>query len=462
MDRAKQRALANAQAAAALLAPGGILDVDDCNESFKVATMAAMASGAVATMLQRDRPEPTFVRAPHEFTPAELAKRREPFATRSRNWGDKDFKRRFRTSRDAFAETLGRLSDKLVVSDDGAKSHRGGCKGHEACPLEPAIVLAAGLRFAAGGAYQDIADAYDIGVSTVYSCFWKVIMAINATKSSDGIITDCCGAVDGWLPRIQKPPLKRTARKKAKNKRGVQKRKRPGGRHPGKGVENTSIFWSGYKHYDSVNVQVIAGAERRFLHVAVNQPGSQPDSVAYDRTALKSRLLARGGLGGHRRIPHRCFLGDDAFKADDECLTPWPGKDLERAQDNFNHLQSRCRMPVECSIGRLVGLWGIFWRPLRIHHNRIGEVIGALMKLSNLMLDHPGDGADAYFVPVYGAHTRKPSAQTFQDYPMDDKGNFSIPSNPPLSRAEQKANTSRLRVQLTSDCEGAYHRPGCT
>jgi hypothetical protein len=159
-------------------------------------------------------------------------------------------------------------------------------------------------------------------------------------------------------------------------------------------------------------VQVVSGAERRFLHASINSPGSQNDGVAFERSQLKRKLENRGGLGGLRRVRGRHFLADDAYKADEECITPWPGTELSRGaslrawrgmcvcvcvwcardatqsravwcgaahrgvlrnprvqhtiahdsrlhvravrvaeEDNFNHLQSRCRMPVECAIG---------------------------------------------------------------------------------------------------------------
>jgi len=127
-------------------------------------------------------------------------------------------------------------------------------------------------------------------------------------------------------------------------------------------------------------------------------------------------------------------------------------------KDNMNHIQSRGRMPVECTIGRLVGLWGLFWRPLRIDYERIGHVIVALMKLSNLMLDFPGEGADSAWTPVFKA--RPPSAYVRQTYGVDAP---TIPSGEPLTRAELKAATSQLRIEMTAAAASAgYHRPGCT
>lgn len=314
-------------------------------------------------------------------------------------------------------------------------------------------------------------------------CFWRVIDAVNACRAFDlpfyaaldaddagdagpleaiargferatfGIIKGCCGALDGWLPRIQKPSVK--SKEGAISKR---KRRRPGGRKRGGGCENAQMHHC-YKGYDAFNVQVLASAERRFLHASIKEPGSQPDNVAYDRSNLKARLLARGGLAGGRQVaPQRCFLADDAYKPDEECITPWPGTELDRDKDNMNHIQSRGRMPVECTIGRLVGLWGLFWRPLRIDYERIGHVIVALMKLSNLMLDFPGEGADSAWTPVFKA--RPPSAYVRQTYGVDAP---TIPSGEPLTRAELKAATSQLRIEMTAAAASAgYHRPGCT
>jgi hypothetical protein len=107
--------------------------------------------------------------------------------------------------------------------------------------------------------------------------------------------------------------------------------------------------------------------------------------------------------------------------------------------------------------GRLVGLWGIFWRPLRIDHNKIGEVILALMKLSNVMLDFPGQGEDGVWLPVVGKHSYMPSVRVRAEY------EGATPGDEPLPLKAQKAATSALRKHLTAVAAGAgYHRPGRT
>lgn len=119
-------------------------------------------------------------RRPTSFTMAQTATRQQTFDDMVVDWEDTDWKANFRLSREAFAEMLQRCEHLLVVQRDDAKPVRGGCSGRIAGPLEPAVVLAAGLRFAAGGARQDIAGSYGIGKSTVYTCFNKVVDAINA------------------------------------------------------------------------------------------------------------------------------------------------------------------------------------------------------------------------------------------------------------------------------------------
>ena len=45
--------------------------------------------------------------------------------------------------------------------------------------IDPVIQLAITLRILAGGSYLDIAFGYNVGNSTVYPNFWKVMEAIN-------------------------------------------------------------------------------------------------------------------------------------------------------------------------------------------------------------------------------------------------------------------------------------------
>ncbi len=86
----------------------------------------------------------------------------------------------------------------------------------------------------AGGSYLDLSLFYDMGSSTAYHIFHQVIkdwildnnqvkmnaakyiqdekhmedVALQFTQSSNGIICECVGAIDGWIVKIAMPTSK--------------------------------------------------------------------------------------------------------------------------------------------------------------------------------------------------------------------------------------------------------------
>ena len=122
-------------------------------------------------------------------------------------------------------------------------------------------------------------------------------------------------------------------------------------------------------------------SSRRFIYGSVMSPGSEADQKAWACTSLGDWLAANPLPPGYY------FLADEvaapeplptpppltltapaadahlsrgqAYKADEHCVTPYPGQDLPRDEDNFNHLQCTVRSSsIECAFGRLIGIFG--------------------------------------------------------------------------------------------------------
>ena len=249
---------------------------------------------------------------------AEVA-RRSTFEELTRKWSDKRFKRKLRLSRDAFNYVLGVVGPKLQAKP-GA---RGGATTHAAAPIPPAIKLAIALSLLRGQPAQDM-DQWGVeSEASVYDrCFWPVIAAIHDSHELDmrllpalkdayagstdeldritagfdrlggGILPGCCGAVDGYLPEIAKPPVDDDLTTACK-------------RHH---VRNSKHYMS-YKEYYAVNVQAVAGANREFLYASVRSPGSTPDAAAFPETSLARLISEHNGLPGQGRF----LLADDAY-----------------------------------------------------------------------------------------------------------------------------------------------------
>jgi hypothetical protein len=262
--------------------------------------------------------------------------------------------------------------------------------GSVACPengpVPAELRLAATLRWLAGASYIDLVDIY--GFYSIHSVKWQVIAAITAiydlpwmsgqrfnydkfadpvlreeikrgfaAKSRHQLFKRCIGAVDGWLPVIQRPAAAAM-----------------GARH--------AAYCN--KGYYSINVQAVVDARRRFLYMDVTSYGSTHDSLAFSLTEL-AVAMADDPSGDY-------LVGDAAYPALEWCITPFKGeRSRVNGQDNikdiFNFYQSQVRINVECAFGMLQKRFGIFWRPLVTGDWGRVAVISVCMLIHNVCID---------------------------------------------------------------------------
>ena len=72
---------------------------------------------------------------------------------------------------------------------------------------------------------------------------------------SHGLLKDCIGAADGWLPEMYKPPIRKESNV---SKSGVQKRRR---KTKQRSTVDNSNFYMCYKGYFAINVQAVVGPD---------------------------------------------------------------------------------------------------------------------------------------------------------------------------------------------------------
>ena len=92
------------------------------------------------------------------------------------------FKQNYRLDRVTFMDLLSKITPDLApqpnqVCDDAN--------------VDPVIQLAITLRMLAGGSYLDIAFGYDVGLSSVYAIFKKVLVAIDNNVDNIQFPVDC-------------------------------------------------------------------------------------------------------------------------------------------------------------------------------------------------------------------------------------------------------------------------------
>ena len=150
------------------------------------------------------------------------------------------------------------------------------------------VKLALTLRLLGGGSYMDLALLFDVGFSTAYEIFHKVIkewilddrlvkingvdyckdeecmakVAGDFAKRSNYVINGCIGALDGWIVKIRKPSISKDLYHCS---------------HP-------KSFFS-RKGFFGLNVQAIVDSKKRILFRNINSRGAEHDSTAFKPVA---------------------------------------------------------------------------------------------------------------------------------------------------------------------------------
>ena len=306
----------------------------------------------------------------------DLHKRRErtviSWPARVAALSERQFVRRYRMSKAAFHGLADQIREEVLVK----LAQRTQGRVTIGVPVE--VLLSMTIRWLAGGAYVDIADLH--GVSE--TCFWNMLPPLMesianlegitpafpmrdeaalqeiadgfAKLDKSGIFTGCVGALDGLIIEIIKPALRDCA-----NPANYRNRKE---------------MWA-------VTAQVMCDHKRRITFGAVNGIGSTCDSVAWECTELAQQIAAGN-------LPARFYISADAaYGSHDQIVVPWCGTSLPENKDAFNFFQSSQRIEVECTIGLLKARWGILWRPLRVHLDKVKLVVATCMALHNYCID---------------------------------------------------------------------------
>ena len=213
-------------------------------------------------------------------------------------------------------------------------------------PMFVELVVAIGLRWLAGGTYQEIEDVFGVSTTEAYRSRNKFIDAVLncdqlqirlpttvneweevrkgfESKSSGGVINGCVGAIDGFFQRTLMPRKKDCA-------------------------NNQTAYFSGhYEHY-GVNCLGICDVEGRYLFFCVASPGKTNDAMSFVNAGCHE-ILNDMPAGIY-------FVGDVAFELSEKLITPFTGS--QRANplnDSFNFYFIQARIRIEISFARLSG-----------------------------------------------------------------------------------------------------------
>ena len=132
-----------------------------------------------------------------------------------------------------------------------------------------------------------------------------------------GVVRGCVGALDGLCIKIKRPS------------KGTKEGQ----------VANPAAYFT-RKGFFALPLQCIADKWGMIRYVSITQPGSSHDSVSWTCSKLARRI--RDG-----DLDQRYFIvGDDAYAASEQMITPYPGRGLNSRKDGFNFYQSSLRIKI--------------------------------------------------------------------------------------------------------------------
>jgi hypothetical protein len=243
----------------------------------------------------------------------------------------------------------------------------------------PELCLYCTIRWLAGGSYTDIFFYCGISKTSFYRIVWKTINSLCFSQnpalkisfpkteaecltaaegfhsiSTNGCISNCVAAVDGYLLSINIP-----SKKEAKNVRS---------------------FFSGHYQKYGVNIQAACDHHSRFSFIGVAGPGSMGDRAASKECGLYQSMENLPGSF--------TAIGDCAYEPT-EHMAPIYGGNEGRMKDNdtFNYFASQLRIRIEMAFGLMVNKWGILQRPSRVPLKHIKFMMIAIAKLHNFCIN---------------------------------------------------------------------------
>ena len=257
------------------------------------------------------------------------------------NMTDFEFSRMFRLSRSSFQVLLTKIRSNIERNEQKAINSSGS-------GITATIRLATALRFLAGGSYLDISFMFGLDSTNFFNSkyvLWSTIEAIDTildlsfslhpddlqktadgfAKYSNGHMTGCVMAIDGWVCHTRKPKYFEVGGSVSS-------------------YRNRKQCWG---------IVCMAGCDAscRFTLFSAQASGGTIDYIAWDFCGLKS-VLDQGELPNQYY-----FIGDEAFVNTSQILVPWSGRGLGEWKDSFNYHLSAMRQCIKRAFGLLTRRW---------------------------------------------------------------------------------------------------------
>ncbi|XP_062559309.1 uncharacterized protein LOC134224092 [Armigeres subalbatus] len=159
-----------------------------------------------------------------------------------------------------------------------------------------------------------------------------------------------------------------------------------------------------YKKQYSIVLMAMCDASYNFIGVDVGAYGGNADGSVFANSAFGHRLLHGelnlpdpDALPNAEVIPY-FIVGDAAFPLKQNLMRPYPGRNLEEIQENFNYRLSRARRTIENAFGILTARWRILLAPLNLQPTSAENIVKATIVLHNFLKHQDGN---LYAPPVF-------------------------------------------------------------
>ena len=172
------------------------------------------------------------------------------------------------------------------------------------------------------------------------------------TSTAHRLFDGFLGALDGWLPRTEKP----------------------------RGVTNQTDYFSGHYQCFGLNVQAMCDPDLVFTYYAVAAPGKVNDIRAFRRCDGLQQWI--------QQLPEQYYIGaDNAYPLSRKILIPFSGPELDsEARRAYNFYLSQLRIRIEMAFGRLTTKWRILRTMLACLPRNNARIIRVCMRLHNFCI----------------------------------------------------------------------------
>lgn len=147
-----------------------------------------------------------------------------------------------------------------------------------------------------------------------------------------------------------------------------------------------------YKHQHSIVLLAVVDGNYNFLYIDVGTNGRVSDGGVFRRSSLYSAItLNTLNLPEDRPLPGRnnampfVFVADAAFPLSEHILKPYPFRNMNENQQNFNYRLSRARRVVENAFGILANRFRIFLAPINLSAEKVQDITLACCALHNFL-----------------------------------------------------------------------------